>query len=106
MFYTFGEPESEALEVLSGPLLHLVLVMLKGERSVLVNVARETSTRKIRFSLEDTCAGNMSPGSSIMSDGETGDLESPHYLRHVYLSTISLKGEYTIHTAVSLLLPS
>lgn len=43
--------------------------------------------------------GTGPSGLSIMSDAQTGDLESPHCLHHVSLSGTALKGDCCIHAA-------
>lgn len=71
--------------------LSIVLVAFKGERSELVTVdgGTRTQTRKIRCRLGEIYVQEIlpppPPGFSIMSDAETGDLESLHCLHHLYL---------------------
>lgn len=115
MLHTFGECESGALELLSGPLLYLQCAhKALGKRSVAVAVER------LLFHMTDfpNCSkinlwnqrkavaaagwrglrGDVSlSGVSVMSDAQCEDgrvtLRISKYPHHVYLSTKTVKGD-------------
>lgn len=74
----------------------IVLVVLKGERLVPLDVDGETRTGKIRRRLQKTHVQEICPpGFSVMSEAETGDLESLHCPHREELSPVRLKGDLT-----------
>lgn len=96
MFSAFGEAESRALEGLSGPLLPLHCTgSAQGGKVRTGDCGRWSQNPNQKNPMQaggDICAGNIAPppGFSIMSDAETGDLESLHCLHPV-----SPKGLHT-----------